>query len=58
VGLARHSPDDQIYFGRRLFKALSALLGEKAFFLGAIVSNVDATAYAILGTDECGDESD
>lgn len=48
VGLARHSPDDQIYLARRLFKALSTQLGDKNFFLGDIVSNVDATAFGLL----------
>lgn len=53
VGLARHSPDDQIYLARRLFKGLSTQLGDKDYFLGDIVSNVDAAAYAILENFIC-----
>jgi hypothetical protein len=50
VGLARHSVEDQRYFGRRLFKALSVQLGESHFFLGNnIISNVDSIAYSALG---------
>lgn len=49
VGLARHSVEDQRYFGRRIFKALSVQLGDKDFFLGDIISNVDAIAYGALG---------
>jgi hypothetical protein len=49
VGLARHAPEDQVWFGRRILQALSAQLGKKDFFLGDFVSGIDCIAYSALG---------
>lgn len=47
-GLGRHSPEEIDDLGCRSVKALSALLGNKAYFLGPAWSAVDATAFAMI----------
>ena len=48
VGFARHSPADQLYFGKRAFKTLSTLLGEKLYFLGDFPSEADCIAFGVI----------
>ena len=47
-GLGRHSRDEIYAFGAADLKAMSDVLGEKAFFFGAEPSMADASAYALL----------
>lgn len=49
-GLARHSPDDQLYLALRAARSLSLQLGAQAFFLGDFPSECDCAA---LGALEC-----
>ncbi|MGV8997458.1 MAG: glutathione S-transferase family protein [Parvibaculaceae bacterium] len=47
-GLGRHSRDEIYAFGAADLKAMSDMLGDKAFFFGAEPSMADASAYALL----------
>jgi len=47
-GLARHSPKDQVYLASRALKALSAILGEKPYFLGEYPTECDCMAFGQL----------
>ena len=48
VGFARHSPADQLYFGKRAFKTLSTVLGEKPYFLGDFPSEADCIVFGVI----------
>ena len=47
-GMGRHTRDEIVAIGRKDLAAAADFLGEKAFFLGAQPSSLDATAYAFL----------
>lgn len=47
-GLGRHSKTEIEALGRRSVAALSALLGNRAYFIGPEPSAVDATAFAMI----------
>jgi|SRR5579871_2680246 len=47
-GLGRHSAEEIADLGQRTLRALSRILGEKAFLFGNILSSVDATAFAMV----------
>lgn len=47
-GTGRHAPEDIYASVRKDLEALSVLLGDQPFFLGAEPTSVDATAYAFL----------
>ena len=47
-GTGRHAPEDIYRVGGADVEALSFLLGENAYFLGAEPTSVDAAAYAFL----------
>jgi glutathione S-transferase len=47
-GIGRHAPQDIYAIGVADIEALSLLLGDQAYFLGAEPSSVDAAAYAFL----------
>lgn len=47
-GTSRHQPEEIYAIGTADIAALSLLLGEQAYFLGAEPSSVDAAAYAFL----------
>ncbi len=48
VGMARHSADEIVDLGDRSLLALSALLDDKPYLMGARPSGVDATTFAML----------
>jgi len=47
-GIGRHQPDEIYRIGTANIAALSDLLGERPYFLGAEASSVDAAGYAFL----------
>lgn len=47
-GFARHSPGDQWYLASRAVRALSALLGDKDYFLGDIICEGDCAVFGLL----------
>lgn len=47
-GLGRHSREDIYAIGCRDIDALSELLGDQAFFMGAEPASIDATGYAFF----------
>jgi len=47
-GTARHSPDEIVELGTRSLNALSALMGDKPYLMGAKPCGTDATAFAML----------
>jgi len=47
-GMARHTPDEIVELGARSLGALSALLGDKPFLMGAQPCGVDATAFGLV----------
>lgn len=48
VGVGRHTPEEIERLGARSLWALSTLLGEKAFMMGARPTSLDAVAFAML----------
>ena len=48
VGIGRHSEDEILGLGVRSLAALSALLGDKPFLMGARPTSVDAVAFGVL----------
>lgn len=48
VGIGRHTPDEIMALGDRSLAALSAILGDKPYLMGARPCGVDATAFAAL----------
>merc|ERR1711934_618020 len=47
-GFIRHSPNDQLFLAKRALKALSTTLGQRQFFLGDFISEVDCVAFGTL----------
>jgi glutathione S-transferase len=47
-GMGRHSREEILAIGRRDITALADFLDDKAFFMGAVPSSLDACAYAFL----------
>ncbi len=47
-GMGRHARDEIVAIGKKDITAAAGFLGDKAFFLGAQPSSLDATAYAFL----------
>jgi glutathione S-transferase len=48
IGIGRHSEDEVLGLGVRSLAALSALLGDKPFLMGARPTGVDAVAFGVL----------
>ncbi|MBA4011472.1 MAG: glutathione S-transferase [Phenylobacterium sp.] len=48
VGIGRHTDDEILGLGVRSLAALSALLGDKPFLMGARPTGVDAVAFGVL----------
>lgn len=49
-GIGRHSPERIAELGVRPIHAVSQLLGDKAYVMGAQLSGVDATAFGVLAS--------
>ena len=47
-GVGRHGDGERAEMGRRDIRAMADHLGDKAFFMGAAPSGVDATVYAVV----------
>ena len=47
-GMGRHTPEEIYALGCRDVEALSEFLGDKAYFMGAEASSLDAIAYAFV----------
>ena len=46
--MGRHTREQIIQFAEKDLKAISVLLGDKEFFLGATPTSIDATMYGFL----------
>jgi glutathione S-transferase len=49
-GTGRHSPAEVVAVGKRLFGAVSELLGDKPYVFGDRASSIDATTYAFTAS--------
>jgi glutathione S-transferase len=52
-GLGRHSIEEQTLLGKRAIDAVAAILGERAYLMGAHACGADATALAFIATVLC-----